>query len=146
MCNLPIARGLGNQETIVADCQSITQPRSDNKHSNLNSTFSKQLPRQRKQGMKIVYKQYNAVASWRWDVDPSSSGGGGPSTSRDIRGHLATEEEEEEEESDDDDDDEDSEDSEEEEMCGVCQQEFESACPGCKTPGDDCPLSTSWSA
>ncbi|KAJ9106106.1 hypothetical protein QFC21_001248 [Naganishia friedmannii] len=88
--------------------------------------------------MKIVYKQYNAVASWRWDVDPSgSSSGGGPSAQKDTLGNLAVEDDEEEDE-DDEEDDEESDD--EEEMCGVCQQEFESACPGCKTPGDDCPL------
>lgn len=34
----------------------------------------------------------------------------------------------------DDDDDED-------DVCGICRLAFESCCPECKMPGDDCPLS-----
>ena len=25
--------------------------------------------------------------------------------------------------------------------CGICRNQFESCCPDCKVPGDDCPLS-----
>ena len=68
-----------------------------------------------------------------------------------MQNHAAVDEEEEDEDGDEEDGDEDGDSSEEEseeeeEMCGVCQQEFESACPGCKTPGDDCPLSRYHSA
>lgn len=31
---------------------------------------------------------------------------------------------------------------EEEDVCGICRVAFEGCCPTCKTPGDDCPLST----
>ncbi|KAI8900654.1 anaphase-promoting complex subunit 11 [Globomyces pollinis-pini] len=27
-----------------------------------------------------------------------------------------------------------------EEVCGICQGPFEGTCPGCKVPGNDCPL------
>ena len=37
------------------------------------------------------------------------------------------------------------EDEDDDEVCGICQLEFESSCPACKVPGDDCPLSTSTS-
>ncbi len=37
--------------------------------------------------------------------------------------------------------DEEGADDDEDDCCGICQEAFESACPGCKMPGDDCPLS-----
>lgn len=93
--------------------------------------------------MKITYKEYHAVASWRWDVDPNHAHQP-PQPPRqssadpaDDAGGLVGDSGNEGSDDDDDDDDSD----EEDEMCGVCQQEFESACPACKVPGDDCPLS-----
>ncbi|ODN89664.1 anaphase-promoting complex subunit 11 [Cryptococcus wingfieldii CBS 7118] len=70
--------------------------------------------------MKLKIESYNAVAYWKWDVSTephklyhaASADGGGIM--------------------DDDDDD--------EEVCGICQAPFESTCPDCKVPGDDCPL------
>lgn len=29
----------------------------------------------------------------------------------------------------------------EEDVCGICRVAYEGCCPGCKMPGDDCPLS-----
>lgn len=91
--------------------------------------------------MKITYKEYHAVASWRWNVDPNHTDPpprAPPTdpTENDAGGLVG---DSDDAGSDGSDDDEDSE--EEDEMCGVCQQEFESACPACKVPGDDCPLS-----
>jgi hypothetical protein len=85
--------------------------------------------------MKITYHRYNAVGSWRWDLKPidassSKPGDGDQNTLQDEDGNVSAEEQE-------DDDDEE----EEDEVCGICQLEFESSCPGCKIPGDDCPLS-----
>ena len=34
-----------------------------------------------------------------------------------------------------------SEEDEEGDVCGICRVPFEGCCPGCKLPGDDCPLS-----
>jgi anaphase-promoting complex subunit 11 len=91
--------------------------------------------------MKIVYKEYHPVASWRWDVDPDG-GNRGPNVEDpqkmddgilDEPGLVGDDGPANADDEDEDDDD--------EEMCGVCQQEFESACPACKVPGDDCPLS-----
>lgn len=95
--------------------------------------------------MKITYKEYQPIASWRWDVDPEGGNQGKsaenpqPDTSdgKDDEAGLVGDDAASDG-SDDEDDDED-----DEEMCGVCQQEFESACPACGVPGDDCPLSTS---
>ena len=91
--------------------------------------------------MKITYKEYHPIASWRWDVNldqDKSAEAPQPEThdGKDDEGLVG--DDAASDESDDDDDDED-----DEEMCGVCQQEFESACPACGVPGDDCPLSTS---
>lgn len=33
------------------------------------------------------------------------------------------------------------EENEEFDVCGICRVAYEACCPGCKTPGDDCPLS-----
>jgi hypothetical protein len=102
--------------------------------------------------MKITYKSYHAVASWRWDVDPNhsnpppaASDPQSPSTDVDDSG-LVGDPDHDDANAEDDDDESEEELEEEDEMCGVCQQEFESACPACKVPGDDCPLSTSGSS
>ena len=95
--------------------------------------------------MKITYKEYHAVASWRWNVDPNHTepptrpppNNSADSTSDDVDGLVGDSDEDQSGGSDEEDD----ESEEEDEMCGVCQQEFESACPACKVPGDDCPLS-----
>jgi anaphase-promoting complex subunit 11 len=100
--------------------------------------------------MKITYKAYHAVASWRWDVDPNHSNpppvASDPQSSSseiDDSGLVGDSDQTNDANAKDDDDESDEESEEEDEMCGVCQQEFESACPACKVPGDDCPLSTS---
>ena len=82
--------------------------------------------------MKITYHKYHAVASWRWDLQP-------PSDSH-PRGRDGSDLSDDSELDDDDEEDEDDDD-EEDEVCGICQLEFESSCPACKVPGDDCPLS-----
>jgi anaphase-promoting complex subunit 11 len=94
--------------------------------------------------MKIIYRQYNAVASWRWDVKPLTQPEAGSSENPQLQGTIQSDlnSASEDDESDEDNDDEEEED-EEDEVCGICQLEFESACPGCKVPGDDCPLSKS---
>jgi anaphase-promoting complex subunit 11 len=79
--------------------------------------------------MKFTITSYNAIATWKWDTStedhkpyyyaqPSAGGG-----------HGEMEEEDDEEEEDD---------------CGICRLAFESTCPECKVPGDDCPLSEFW--
>jgi hypothetical protein len=80
--------------------------------------------------MKITYNAYHAVGSWRWDLQPPSEGEGAAKTEPEL-----------DDEADSDSEDEEDEDEEEDEVCGICQLEFESSCPGCKVPGDDCPLS-----
>jgi anaphase-promoting complex subunit 11 len=74
--------------------------------------------------MKITYNTYHAVGSWRWDLQPPAEGEGATKTEPEIDDEADTGSEEEEDE-----------DEEEDEV------EFESSCPGCKVPGDDCPLS-----
>jgi anaphase-promoting complex subunit 11 len=75
--------------------------------------------------MKFSIEAYHPVAVWKWDTSTEEEhkpyhykGAGG--------GYL------------DDDDDEDDDD-----VCGICRLAFESCCPVCKVPGDDCPLSES---
>jgi len=70
--------------------------------------------------MKVTIKSYNAVAAWKWDTsDEPHKVFKFAGASDDPYGD------------DDDDDDE----------CGICRLAFESCCPDCKVPGDDCPLS-----
>jgi anaphase-promoting complex subunit 11 len=91
--------------------------------------------------MKFSVTSYNAVAVWKWDTHPSSSDQHklyhyAKSTSAgDGNGYGYGDDE------DEDDDD------EEDDVCGICRLAFESTCPECKIPGDDCPLSKSvrWS-
>lgn len=100
--------------------------------------------------MKITYKKYNAVASWRWDIQPLPEPGPGPETTAAAASlqqakRAADLEDWQDQDSLDgmDQDWQESEPDEDDEVCGICQLEFESACPGCKVPGDDCPLSES---
>lgn len=85
--------------------------------------------------MKIKIKSYNAVASWRWNIQPKDKKDndtvGDESKSKADLSDLDAEVDE------DDDDD------EEEDVCGICRVAFEGTCPNCKIPGDDCPLSRS---
>ncbi|KAL1406929.1 ubiquitin-protein ligase Anaphase Promoting Complex [Vanrija albida] len=69
--------------------------------------------------MKLTVKAYRPVAVWKWDTsaDPHKPY------------HFA---ERGYDQDDDDDDDDD--------VCGICRLAFESTCPECKVPGDDCPL------
>jgi len=72
--------------------------------------------------MKVTIKSYHAVAAWKWDTsDQPHKVFKYAGASDDPYGD------------DDDDDDE----------CGICRLAFESCCPDCKVPGDDCPLSES---
>ncbi|CAK9779798.1 RING/U-box [Cutaneotrichosporon oleaginosum] len=66
--------------------------------------------------MKVTIKALRPVAVWKWDTSNEPHklyhyGNGGVM----------------------DDEDED-------EECGICRLSFESCCPACKMPGDDCPL------
>jgi len=81
--------------------------------------------------MKLTILSYNAVASWKWDTstEPHKIHYYNQNASDTLIGDA-----EDEEEDDDDDDDED-------DVCGICMLAYESCCPGCKVPGDDCPLS-----
>ena len=83
--------------------------------------------------MKFSVSSYHAVAVWKWDTHPNSSDQHklyhyAAKSSADICGYG--------------DDDEDDDDDEEDDVCGICRLAFESTCPECKIPGDDCPLST----
>ncbi|KAL7420278.1 ubiquitin-protein ligase Anaphase Promoting Complex [Cryptotrichosporon argae] len=64
--------------------------------------------------MKLTIKAYHAVAAWKWD------------TSSEPHRLYAYGTGDEDEDEDD--------------VCGICQAAFESCCPECKVPGDDCPL------
>jgi len=69
--------------------------------------------------MRVTIKSYNAVAAWKWDTSSEP--------------HEVIRYADPDPYGDDDDD----------EVCGICQAAFESCCPDCKVPGDDCPLSKS---
>lgn len=74
--------------------------------------------------MKVTVLSFNAVAAWKWNASTEphqlySYAKRGPTGQIEV--------------GDDEDDD---------EVCGICQSAFESTCPDCKVPGDDCPLST----
>lgn len=79
--------------------------------------------------MKFTITSYHALATWKWDTSTephklyhyAKSGSG---SGNDAGGGV------------DDDDDED-----EDDVCGICRLAYESCCPDCKVPGDDCPLS-----
>ena len=73
--------------------------------------------------MKFSITAYHAVATWKWDT----------STEPHKQYHYAKTNSEGVIEDDDDEDDDD--------VCGICQAAYESCCPICKVPGDDCPLS-----
>lgn len=75
--------------------------------------------------MKFSVTAYHAVATWKWDT----------STEPHKLYHFARPTADEDH-YDDDDDEED-----EDDVCGICRLAFESTCPECKVPGDDCPLS-----
>jgi len=84
--------------------------------------------------MKFSVSSYHAVAVWKWDTHPNSSDQHklyhyAAKPSADSYGYG--------------DEDEDDDDDEEDDVCGICRLAFESTCPECKIPGDDCPLSTS---
>lgn len=70
--------------------------------------------------MKVTIKNFNAVAHWRWNLSNTHS----------VSTDQSSNEEQE---------------SEEEDLCGICRVAFEGCCPDCRIPGDDCPLSLSYS-
>ncbi|GAA5842919.1 hypothetical protein JCM11251_002934 [Rhodosporidiobolus azoricus] len=69
--------------------------------------------------MKVTIDHYHAVATWQWQIKPSSGG--------DSKAEQEGVEVEEEEDDDDDD------------VCGICRVAFDGCCPDCKVPGDGCP-------
>ncbi|WVQ82595.1 hypothetical protein IAT38_004725 [Cryptococcus sp. DSM 104549] len=71
--------------------------------------------------MKLEVNSYNAVAYWKWNTNKDEP----HKLYRYASGEAGD---------DDDDDDED------DDVCGICQAAFESTCPACSVPGDDCPL------
>ena len=75
--------------------------------------------------MKFTITSYRAVATWKWDT--SSEPHKLYHYAKSNPGAVSSVDE------DDDEDDED--------VCGICRLAFESCCPDCKVPGDDCPLS-----
>lgn len=86
--------------------------------------------------MKVTIKSYHAVAYWKWDT----------STEAHKLYHYASPPDDDDGDTsyqdaadpygDDDDEDDD--------VCGICQAAYESTCPECRVPGDDCPLSKSY--
>lgn len=83
--------------------------------------------------MKFSVTSYNAVAVWKWDTHPN------PADHKLYHYAKSPAIGETNGYDDDDDDDED----EDDDVCGICRLAFESTCPECKIPGDDCPLSES---
>lgn len=81
--------------------------------------------------MKLTITSYNAVATWKWDTstEPHKLYHYAKTTSG-VSNDNADDEEEDDEDEDD--------------VCGICRLAFESCCPECKVPGDDCPLSKSF--
>lgn len=77
--------------------------------------------------MKFTITAYHAVAIWKWDTSTEP---------HKLYHHAKPNSSGAIEENDDDDEDED-------DVCGICRLAFESCCPDCKVPGDDCPLSES---
>ncbi|ORX41218.1 anaphase-promoting complex subunit 11 [Kockovaella imperatae] len=67
--------------------------------------------------MKVTILSYNSVAAWKWDTSTEPHKLCDYATNGDTDDY-------------DDDDDE----------CGICRLAYESCCPACKIPGDDCPL------
>lgn len=72
--------------------------------------------------MKVTVLSYNAVAAWKWNTSTEP---------HKLHVHAERDETGAVEQEDEDEDD----------VCGICQQAYESTCPACKVPGDDCPLS-----
>jgi hypothetical protein len=105
----------------------------DNQYRPLTSTTGHESDAQIVK-MKFSVSSYHAVAVWKWDTHPNSSDQHklyhyAAKSSADSYGYG--------------DEDEDDDDDEEDDVCGICRLAFESTCPECKIPGDDCPLSTS---
>lgn len=77
--------------------------------------------------MKMTITAYHPVAVWKWDTstDPHKLYHHAQRSGTAAAGGY-----------DDEDEDED-------DVCGICRLAFESCCPECKVPGDDCPLSES---
>ncbi|KAI9634260.1 putative ubiquitin-protein ligase [Dioszegia hungarica] len=71
--------------------------------------------------MKVTVLSFNAVAAWKWNASTEP---------HQLYAYASRGPDGQIEEYDDDD----------EEVCGICQSAFESTCPECKVPGDDCPL------
>ena len=77
--------------------------------------------------MKVTINHYHAVATWKWNLKPSTAA----LDQRQGDHNDAGEQEEQEDDKDDDDDDDD--------VCGICRVAFDGCCPDCKIPGDGCP-------
>jgi anaphase-promoting complex subunit 11 len=74
--------------------------------------------------MKFSITSYRPVANWKWDTSEEEHKQYHYKSADGAGGYM-----------DDDDDDDD------DDVCGICRLAFESCCPECKVPGDDCPLS-----
>ncbi|ORY23546.1 anaphase-promoting complex subunit 11 [Naematelia encephala] len=74
--------------------------------------------------MKFTITSYNAVATWKWDTS-SEPHKLWRYAQPDAEGSYGDVEDDEDEDDD---------------VCGICRLAFESCCPECKVPGDDCPL------
>jgi anaphase-promoting complex subunit 11 len=81
--------------------------------------------------MKFSITAYHAVATWKWDTSTEPHKLYHYARGRGTGNGNAYDEDDEDYDEDEDEDD----------VCGICRLAFESACPGCKVPGDDCPLS-----
>jgi hypothetical protein len=73
--------------------------------------------------MKLTILSYNCVAAWKWNASTEP---------HQLYTYAERGPDGQIQQTDDEDDD---------EVCGICQSAFESTCPECKVPGDDCPLS-----
>src|SRR4051794_36812547 len=99
--------------------------------------------------MKITYSNYRAVAIWHWDVTSGNPSASSPSKHRrDLAHSPSTARKRKNDEVDwefsDDESNDDAESTTSEEVdygpCAICHSDYDSACPTCKVPGDDCPL------
>jgi len=78
--------------------------------------------------MKVKVTHWDAVAYWKWDTKaPKAPVNMGSRTPNPHEEEAKAEEKPVDE-------------SEEEDLCGICRVPFEGCCPGCKVPGDDCPI------
>ncbi len=86
--------------------------------------------------MKITYTNYRPIAMWHWDVTS-----GVPSSPSKPPVDISMVDPDDDEGLEDDNESVASDESDYG-PCAICHSDYDSACPTCKVPGDDCPLST----